>query len=162
MGMVEEPEHDELRLLVRLTIDTWNLLLPAVGADPDLADVAADEARRWEAAWHRLSAARDDVAAWLNELDEADIRDRIEESGAPPAALARFLDGATARGGLKALLTRDPRDPGGPGVAFLLDESAPCYLSLGLVAIGVLVAPKMPLLGGFAIGFGVTEAAATC
>ena len=153
--MVEEPDP-QLRHLVRLTIDTWHLLLPAACADPGLSWAAADESRNWDAARRRLSAARDHIAAQLDELDEAEIQCRIEESGAPPDVLARFLTGVTAGGGLKALLVREP------GPAFLLDESAPCYLGLGLVALGVLVTPKMPLLGGFAIGFGATEAAATC
>lgn len=158
--MVEQPDNDtEQRLLVRLAIDSWNLLLPTVGADPALAQLAADEVHRWDASRRRLSAAHDRVAALLAALDEADIRRRVEESGAPPELLARFTERAVTDGGFKAHLTMRH---GPPGTAFLLDESASCYFSLGLVVLGVLVAPKMPLLGGAAIGFGVAEAAATC
>ncbi|MBB5979609.1 hypothetical protein [Kribbella solani] len=92
--------------------------------------------------------------------DQATLINRLTAGGATSEAIAALSTKSGSYGGLREMLLAKLN---APGAAFEAeDTTASCWLSVGLIVAGVLIAPKMPVLAGFAIGFGTTTAAGTC
>lgn len=149
-----ESSTNEARL-AQGALQMWDLLIRAAAVNELSATLGTDRD------WRRSRARAAALVPWLRDRfsvqDTSGLEADLRTHGASEDAVSNLVRKAEPYGDLRALLLARLDDVDSDD-----DTAAACWLSVGLIVAGVLVAPKMPVLGGFAISFGTASAADSC